>query len=259
MSRAFALIATSLDRTTESTNKAKMKKIVLFGLGMMGDIVYQHISRDAAYDVVAFTIDSKWLEAGGTSLAKPANLPVIAFEEIEKHYPPDRYAMFVAMGYHDLNRVRAEKCAEAKAKGYELVSYVSSRAHCGPWLDIGENCLVLDGAGIQPGTAIGNNVWLWNNCLVGHHASVGDHCWIAAGTTIGGKASIEERCFFGLGATVGGDIRIGADSFVGAGTLVTKEAAANSVFVQRDTDLYRLDSRSFLRITKLATLGSREG
>lgn len=236
-----------------------MKKIVLFGLGMMGEVAYQHILRDAAYDIVAFTLDGKWLGTADTSLATSANLPVVAFEEIEKHFPPEHYAMFIAMGYHDLNRVRAEKCAEAKAKGYELVSYVSSRAHCGPWLAMGENCLVLDGAGVQPGASIGNNVWLWNNSLVGHHARIGDHCWVAAGTTIGGKAEVGGHCFFGLGATIGGDIGIGADSFIGAGTLVTKEAATGSVFVQRDTDLYRLDSKSFLRITKLATLGTREG
>lgn len=226
---------------------------------MMSEVAYQHMLRDAAYDIVAFTLDSKWLETGEASLAKSVNLPVVAFEEIERHYPPDRYAMFIAIGYHDLNRVRAEKCAAAKAKGYELVSYVSNRADCGPWLNIGENCLILDGVGIQPGAAIGHNVWLWNNCLVGHHASVGNHCWLAAGTTIGGKALIQEHSFFGLGATIGGDITIGADSFVGAGTLVTKNAAAKSVFVQRDTDLYRLDSQSFLRLTRLATLGSREG
>lgn len=236
-----------------------MKKIVIFGLGMMSEVVYRHILRDAAYDVVAFTLDRKWLETGESDLAKSANLPVVAFEDIEQLYPPERYALFIAMGYHDLNRVRAEKCVEAKSKGYELVSYVSTRANCGPWLDMGENCLILDGVGVQPGARIGDNVWLWNNSLVGHHASIGNHCWVAAGTTIGGKARIADYCFFGLNATVGGDISIGADSFVGAGTLITKGAAANSVFVQRDTDLYRLDSKSFLRITKLATLGSREG
>jgi sugar O-acyltransferase (sialic acid O-acetyltransferase NeuD family) len=238
--------------------QTQMKKIVLFGLGMMGEVAYQHILRDAAYDIVAFTIDSKWLRTADTSLAKSANRPVVPFEEVEQHYPPDQYAMFIAMGYHDLNHVRAEKCAEAKAKGYDLVSYVSSRAHCGPWLKVGENCLILDGVGIQPGAAVGDNVWLWNNSLVGHHASIGSHCWVAAGTTMGGKAAIGEYCFFGLGATVGGDLNIGTDSFIGAGTLVTKNAAAKSVFVQRDTDLFRLDSKAFLRLTKLATLGSRE-
>lgn len=236
-----------------------MRKIVLFGLGMMAEVVYHHMTRDGAFEVVAFALDRDWLDRADTSFADRLGLPVVAFEEVEDRFPPSAYGMFVAMGYHELNTVRAAKCAEAKAKGYDLVSYVSARADSGPWAEIGENCLVLDSAGLQPGARLGDDVWLWNNSLVGHHASVGDHCWLAAGTTLGGKAEIGARCFFGLGATVGGDLRIGEDSFIGAGTLVTKDAAAASVFVQRDTDLFRLDSRRFLAITKLATMGATTG
>lgn len=232
-----------------------MNKIVVFGAGMMAEVVHHHMMRDRSHEVAGFAVDREWLGRGGEALAARVGLPVVAFEDVEARFPPDRFGMFVAMGYHNLNRVRADKCAEAKAKGYALASYVSARADVGPWLEIGENCLLLDSVGVQPGARIGDNVWLWNNTLIGHHASVGSHCWFAAGGTVGGKATIGERCFFGLGATVGGDLSIGAESILGAGALVTKSAAAGSVFVQRDTDLFRLDSRRFLSITRLATLG----
>lgn len=231
-----------------------MRNIVIFGLGMMAEVVYHHMTRDRSYEVAAFAVDRKWLDQG-TAFAEKVGLPVVAFEEVETRFPPDEYGMFVAMGYHNLNQMRAEKCEQAKAKGYSLASYVSARADVGPWLDIGENCLILDSVGVQPGARIGDNVWLWNNTLVGHHATIESHCWFAAGGTIGGKATIGERCFLGLGATVGGDITVGRESIVGAGTLVTKNAAAGSVFVARDTDLFRLDSRRFLSITRLPTLG----
>ena len=232
-----------------------MKKIVIFGLGMIADVAYHHIVRDSAYEVCAFTCDREWLTAAADSNVGRLGLPVLDFDEIERSHPPDQYAMFVAIGYHDLNGLRAEKCRAARRKGYELVSYVSPRADCGSWVRVGENCLILDGVGIQPGVTIGDNVSLWNNSLIGHHSEIGSHCWIAAGTTFGGKARLGERCFVGLGATIGGDLAIGAESFIGAGALVTKDAAARSVFVQRDTDLFRLDSQAFLRITKLATIG----
>ena len=232
-----------------------MKKIVIFGLGMIADVAYHHIVRDSAYEVCAFTCDREWLTAAADSNVGRLGLPVLDFDEIERSHPPDQYAMFVAIGYHNLNKLRADKCRAARQKGYELVSYVSSRADCGPWVRVGENCLILDSVGIQPGVTIGDNVSLWNNSLVGHHSEIGSHCWIAAGTTLGGKARLGESCFVGLGATIGGDLAIGAESFIGAGALVTKDAAARSVFVQRDTDLFRLDSQAFLRITKLATIG----
>lgn len=232
-----------------------MKQIVLFGLGMIADVAYHHIVRDAAFEIAAFACDGDWLDAARHSRLGQLGVPVVAFESIEDSYPPDAYAMFVAIGYHELNQLRADRCRQATAKGYELVSYVSTRADCGPWAKIGKNCLILDGVGVQPGVSIGDNVSLWNNTLIGHHSNIGDHCWIAAGTTIGGKATLGERCFVGLGATIAGDLLIGAESFIGAGCLLTRSAAARSVFVQRDTELFRLDSRAFLRMTRLAAIG----
>ena len=58
--------------------------------------------------------------------------------------------MFVAVGYQDLNKFRARKYEEAKAKGYELISYVSSRASNFGGVEIGDNCFVLEFAAIQP-------------------------------------------------------------------------------------------------------------
>ena len=163
--------------------------------------------------------------------------------------------MFVAIGYHELNAVRARKCQEAKAKGYTLISYVSPRADHGPWLEVGENCLILDGVGIQPGVRIGNNVSLWNNALIGHHSVVQDHCWIAAGATLGGLVTLGERCFVGLNATIGGELSVGADCFLGAATLVVKSAPPRSVFIARGTDKFRLESGDFIRITMMPAVG----
>ncbi|WP_300454562.1 DapH/DapD/GlmU-related protein [Accumulibacter sp.] len=168
--------------------------------------------------------------------------------------------MFVALGYHELNALRARKCGEAKAKGYTLVSYVSPRADHGPWLEIGENCLILDGVGIQPGVRIGDDVSLWNNTLIGHHSTIGDHCWIAAGATLGGGVVLGERSFVGLNATIGGELSIGADCFLGAATRVLKDAPPRSVFIAPATERFRLESDAFLRMTRMPALGTnREG
>ena len=232
-----------------------MKTVIIFGLGKIADVAYQHIVRDRAYEVVAFTCDAEWLpigDRGSTFYGRP----VVPFEEIERRYPPESVSMFVAIGYHDLNAVRAAKCDAAKAKGYRLISYVSPRADHGPWLDVGENCLILDSVGIQPGVRIGNNVSLWNNALVGHHSIVDDHCWIAAGATLGGGVTLGARSFVGLNATIAGELSIGAGSFLGAASLVLKSAPPRSVFIAPGTEKFRLDSNAFLRMTRMPALGS---
>ena len=68
---------------------------------------------------------------------------------------------------------------------------------------------------------------------------------------VGGASVVGEGCFVGLNATVGHGVTIGDYSFLGAGTRVLSTAPAKSVFIERDTAKFRLDSDDFLKITKL--------
>jgi sugar O-acyltransferase (sialic acid O-acetyltransferase NeuD family) len=224
-----------------------MPELVIFGTGKVADALFRYITYDRAYEIVGFTCDAAFMPRDGQF----HGLKTVPFDSVEQAYPPERCAMLVAVGYQQLNGLRASKFAEAKSKGYRLASYVSSRAFAGDWLEIGENCIILDNVSVEPGAKLGDDVVVFSNVTIGHHASVGDHCWLAANAVVGGNATVGARCFLGLGATVGHQVEIGSDSFLGAGAVVTKCAAAESVFIERDTELFRLDSRRFLRITKM--------
>ncbi|MBV8434486.1 MAG: transferase [Candidatus Eremiobacteraeota bacterium] len=224
-----------------------MNEIVIFGAGKVADVVYHHLRRSDEYSVAAFTCDRPYVPEGG----RFRDVPVVAFDEVTHRYPPDRFSMIVALGYHELNALRRAKYEEAKAKGYRLATYVSSAAHAGDWLEAGDNCIVLDGAILEPGTRLGNNVVVWSGVLVGHHTTIDDHAWIAGHATFGGSARLGAGSFVGLGAVVGHEVEIGESSFLGAGVLVTKCCDPKSVFVGANTELFRLDSERFLRISKL--------
>ncbi len=223
-----------------------MSKVVIFGAGKIADEAYFYLTSDSSHDVVAFTVDRDY-QPGKEKLG----LPLVAFEDIARLYPPDDFKMFVAVGYQDLNKFRARKYEEAKQKGYELISYVSSRASNFGDVEVGDNCLVLEFTTIQPCSKIGNNVFLWSGNHVGHHANVGDHCYIAGNVVISGNTKIESHCFIGVSATLGHELTIGRDSFIGAGSLITKDVAAQSVYITPDTQKFRLDSAAFLRLTKM--------
>lgn len=224
-----------------------MAKLVIFGVGKIAEVVFRHLRFESEHEIAAFACDAAFLPADQRFLG----LPVVPFEEVESIFPPDRHAMFVAVGYHELNALRARKYAEAKAKGYTLISHVSPRAHVGDWLEMGDNCLVLDHVGVEPGARLGSNVALWSGVVVGHHAVIGDHCWLAANATIGGGAVLEPFAFVGLGAVVGHDVVIGEKTLIGGGALATKSAAPGGVYIRRETERFRLDSARFLKISKL--------
>ena len=223
-----------------------MSKVIVFGAGKIADVAYFHLTNDSPHEVVAFTVDSAYLTEG-----EKFGRPVVPFEEVQSKYPPDDFKMFIAVGYQNLNKFRAQKYGESKAKGYELISYISSRASNFGQVEVGDNCFILDNAVIQPCSKVGSNVFIWSGNHIGHHASVGDHCYISGQVVISGNTTIEPYCFIGVNATIGHEITVGRESFIGAGVLITKNVESRSVYITQDTPRYRLDSSAFLRLTKM--------
>lgn len=223
-----------------------MAKIVIFGAGKIAQVAAHYFAHDSGHEVVAFCCDRDFM-SGDSYLGKP----LVAFEEVASRYPPAQYEMFIALGYHDLNRLRASRFEQAKAKGYRLVSFVSSRAGFPGELKHGENCLVLENQLIQPFVTLGDDVFVWNGTLIGHHSRIGDHCWLTSSAAIGSDVELGSHCFLGMNATVGHGVRVGEGCLLGAGALVTRDGAPGGVYAVRDSERHRLSSRDFLRLTRL--------
>ena len=224
-----------------------MSKIILFGTGQIADNAYFYLTNDSPHEVVAFTVDDSHMRD-----REKFGLPIVPFEEMERKYPAEDFKMFVAVGWFaEFNKLRARKYEQCKAKGYELISYVSSRAANLGQVEFGDNCFILEFAVIQPLARIGCDVFIWSGNHIGHHASVGDHCYIAGNVVVSGRTKIGAYCFIGVSATLGHEITIGAESFIGAGSLITKDVEPKSVYITPDTPKFRLDSSAFLRLTRM--------
>ncbi len=150
-------------------------------------------------------------------------------------FPPEQFELFVAIGYKGLNTFRAERCAAAMSRGYCLASYISSRASVWPDLKIGGNCLVMEGNVIQPFVKIGHGVIMFCNSVVSHHAEIGDYCFIGSEATISGGVKIGAHSFIGVNATIREHLTIGRDCIVGAGTLIMKDTADGSGYLNPGT------------------------
>jgi len=204
--------------------------IVIFGTGDIARLAHFYFSTDSDHTVIAFTVDAAYL-GGNTFL----DLPVVAFDQVRSRYPPSDHKMFVAMSYAKMNQVRASKYAEAKALGYELVSYVSSRCSFLSQYPHGDNCFILEDNTVQPFVRIGSDVTLWSGNHIGHDSSIGDHCFISSHVVVSGHVDIGSHCFVGVNATVRNDIRIAEFTLVGAGAIIMKDTTPRSVFVAART------------------------
>jgi sugar O-acyltransferase (sialic acid O-acetyltransferase NeuD family) len=203
-----------------------MAELVLFGTGHEAMLAHYYFTCDSEHRIVAFTVDADRLESS-TFL----ELPVVPFEDVAGVFPPSKYRMHVPIAYTRVNRLRAEKYYAAKGVGYELVTYISSKAAVWPDLQIGDNCFVAEKAVIQPYARIGNNVVINPGSHVGHHTVVKDHCFLSPNVTILGGVTVEPYCMFGGNATVRNLITVARESVIGAGALVLRDTQERGVYL----------------------------
>ena len=213
------------------------KPLVIFGSGDIAQLAHHYFSTDSNYEVVAFTVDANYIKE-----SEFCGLPVVAFEDVAKKYPPDSYDFFVALSYSKLNAVRKEKFLAAKEMGYKLVSLISSRATLLNEGLIGENCFILEDNTIQPFVRIGNNVTLWSGNHIGHHSVIHDHTFIASHVVISGRVEIGEQCFVGVNVTLRDHIKIGDRCVVGAGALLLEDAEPEGVYMGTATERSKVPS-----------------
>ncbi|MBU1990597.1 acetyltransferase [bacterium] len=214
-----------------------MEKVIIFGLGNISEIANFYFSGDDKYDVVAFTIDKDFLTCDTFN-----ELPVIAFENIEQHYPPSKFKIFIPLSYTKINKLREEKFLQAKAKGYSFVTYISPNATVATNAKIGENCFIFEDNTIQPFVEIKDNCILWSGNHIGHHSTIEENCFIASHVVVSGGVEIGQNTFIGVNATLRDHIKIGKANVIGAGSLILSDTKDNEVYMAKATEASKVPS-----------------
>ena len=228
----------------------KMKKgLIIFGIGKIAEVISYYAKTDCGLNVVAYCVDESYKRVD-----KFGDLPVISFSEVTDLYPPTQNDMFVALGYHDLNKLREIKCEEAVGKGYSLVSILSPFAHLPTDLIVGQNCFIMPPAIVHPCVRIGNNVFIFSGAMVAHHSVVEDNCWLTSCCNISGNVRIGANTFVAVNATVGHSVKIGRNCFLGANSLVIKDLEDERVVISEPSKAIRLSSSQFLKMSNFSSL-----
>ena len=219
------------------------KKLIIFGSGNIAQLAHYYFSTDSGYEVVAFCVDKEYLKEDVF-----CDLPIVAFDEVSKLYPPKEHSFFIALAYSKINEFRKEKYLATKNLGYKLASFISSKATILNQGAIGDNCFIFEDNTIQPFVTIGNNVTLWSGNHIGHHSKIHDHCFIASHVVVSGNCEIGEQCFIGVNATLRNDITIGSKCVIGAGTLILADAEPEGVYIGAATNRAKIPSTRLRKI-----------
>ncbi len=200
--------------------------LTIFGNGQLAELAYARLRRDPRHDIVGFTVDRSHLRED-----RVCGLPIVPFDEVERHFPPQSVRMFIAVGPVQGNRIRADRFIQAQGLGYRFVSHVSARAIVDPDIVVGENCSIGECAIVQPFTQIGDDVRIGSASVIGHHCVLEDHCFLGVGCVLAGSVRIGARAFVGVNATIRDRITIGEGCIIGAGATIVRDTAPGSVHV----------------------------
>ena len=222
---------------------ANAKKLLIIGNSGFAEIAAEYFTFDSDYSVVGFSVERAYRQSD-TFCEKPN----VDFESLEDHFPPDDHAVFVAVTYTQLNRLRARLTAAAKYKGYSLASYVSSRAFVWRNAKMGEHCFVFEDNTVQPFVSIGNNVVLWSGNHIGHHSIVEDNCFISSHVVISGYCEIGRYTFLGVNATLANNVTIGEDNWIGPGVTISRNTERGALFNVDAIDPARVSALRFFKI-----------
>lgn len=220
-----------------------MKPLLIFGAGDIAELAHFYFTKVAGREVAAFTVDAEYVRE--TSFC---GLPVAPAEDVATAFAPDKHDAFVALSYNSMNRLRAGKCEQMKAAGYELASFVSPRA-TNYATSVGENAFILEDNTIQPFVRIGNNVTLWSGNHIGHHSVISDNVFISSHVVVSGGVNVRENCFVGVNVTIRDHVTLAPFTLVGAGGLINADTEPEGVYMAGDhTELRKIKSTRLKKI-----------
>jgi sugar O-acyltransferase (sialic acid O-acetyltransferase NeuD family) len=222
----------------------KTRNVIVVGDTAFAEIAYEYFTHDSPYRVSAFSVEEKYL-------AKSIlfGLPVVPFEILDREFPPEQHEVFVAVVYTQMNRLRTRLSQDARAKGYRLASYRSSKAFIWPNVKFGEHCFVFENNVVQPFVEIGSNVVLWSGNHIGHHSVIRDNCFISSHVVLSGYVEVGSNSFLGVNSCVANNVRIAADCWIGPGVTITQDTEEGRIYPAAKAEPAKVGSLRFFKVS----------
>lgn len=202
------------------------RKLFIFGNTDYASWAKDYFDERSDWSVAGFVVDKQYVNSEYF-----CGLPVIEAPRCVDIYPPEEYFGFVAIGYREMNRIRAEKMHWLKAQGYSLASYIDPSCQRMSTVQIGENCFIMENVVLQPRTQIGDGVCLGSGVCVGHDTAIKACSYIAIGAIIAGAVTIGNNCFVGANSTISNGLNIADYTLIGAGAYITKNTTEYGAYL----------------------------
>jgi sugar O-acyltransferase (sialic acid O-acetyltransferase NeuD family) len=207
-----------------------MKELIVIGSGTFAQIAKVYFEEYAGVRINRFAVSKELLKETQVD----SGVDIFPVEDLLQ-LNPDKYQVFVAIGYRKLNLIRKEIYTTFEEAGFSFASFIHPSVKVWPSSEIGKNCFIFENNTLQPFTKVGSNTVLWSGNHVGHHSIIEDHCFISSHVVISGTCTIGESSFLGVNATIHDGVVVGKRNLIGAGAVISRSTPSDALYSPQST------------------------
>jgi sugar O-acyltransferase (sialic acid O-acetyltransferase NeuD family) len=209
---------------------------IIVGAGSFAEVAKTYFEEYSDVKIKKFAISEKLISSNAN-----ATLDLITIEELLLK-DPDKFKIFVAVGYSNMNQVRTDIFEHFLKAKFSFLSFIHPQIKVWSNSSVGRNCFIFEDNTLQPFTHIGDNTIIWSGNHIGHHTTIGRNCFISSHVVISGHCTVGDNSFIGVNATLHDSISIGEKTLIGAGAIISRNTDAQSVYVPKSTPIFPKNS-----------------
>lgn len=193
-----------------------MNKLVIIGAGGHGRVIAD-IAAKNGYTDISFVDDN--------ALGECMGIPIVGKSSDIERLNDGITDFVIGIGNNAIRKAVAEK------HKVNWVTLIHPSARIAASVSLGEGCVVMAGAIVNPCAAIGKHAIVNSGAIVEHDCHLGDFVHVSPGATVCGSVELGESTWICAGACVINNVSICADSVVGAGAVVTETIKEKGTYV----------------------------
>jgi len=217
------------------------QKFVIYGNGPHTRVIhgYLHESPNLSGFIVDDHVVHQQPIIGGHAVV-PLSRALIEF-------PPDEYAVLVALGFRDFNELRKNRSIALRELGYRTASFVDKSVRLPKNYSISENCIVIDHVAINDGVLINDGSFISSGAMLGHDSVLEAYSWIGSGVALAGGVLVGDSSVLGLNCSVKQNTHLGHHTLVLPNTFVNADTKPYEVIASEPGRKLPFDSRRMMR------------
>jgi len=202
--------------------ESHMKKVVIFGTNSEAKELRHFVETDG-YEVVAYTLDRQFVTDSEFN-----GRPLIAYEDLDKHFKKDETSIFIMLGYSNMNDNRKQIFEKCQKDGWMLPSFIHSSV-LNLSKSIGKGNIIFPHVELGQDTVLGDGNLINRHAIISHDAVIGNFNYIAGSNHLCGFTRIGDHNFLGTNSTIIDNGEIGDYNLLSAGVCLNIKLTNNQL------------------------------